>query len=78
MLINVHVQLMLAMSLMLTATSVAEPSSEDVRDPDDESDEVDSDCSQRHLMTECWLGLREDVHDLDMDSYTFETFISKF
>ena len=49
-----------------------------MRDPDDESDEVDSDCSQRHLMTECWLGLMEDVHDLDMDSYTFETFISKF
>ena len=60
---------MLAISLMVTAISVAEPSSEDVRDPDDESDEVDSDCSQRHLMTECWLGLMEDVHDLDMDSY---------
>ena len=40
-----------------------------MRDPNDMSDEVDSDCSQRHLMTECWLGLMEDVHDLDMDSY---------
>ena len=55
---------MLAMSLMVTAISVAEPGSENVRDPDDESDEV-----ERHLKTERWLGLMEDVHDLDMDSY---------
>ena len=55
---------MLAMSLMVTAISVAEPGAKDVRDPDDESDEV-----ERHLKTECWLGLMEDVHDLDMDSY---------
>ena len=34
------------MGLMVTAISVAEPGSEDVRDPDDEPDEV-----ERHLKT---------------------------
>ena len=40
-------------------------------------DEVDSDCIQRRRMIECWLDLMEDVHDLDIDSFTSETFICR-
>ena len=38
-------------------------------------DEVDSDCIQRRRLIECWLDLIEDVHDLDIDAFTSETFI---
>ena len=63
---------MLAMSLMVIAISVAEPGSEDVQNPEGESDDVERDCNQRHMITECWLGLIENVHELDADSYICE------
>ena len=57
------------MKLTVIATSVAEPSSEDVHELDVDSDDDEENCNQRRLITECWLGLIEDVHELNSDSY---------